>query len=109
MKSHLMTTTDKDKHDEEGHKPWGLLVRFTLLVYLATLSGVLFFIQLLCRSVFWNDVLPDPTSPSHHPDKKEGDGDVVDIAIPSFASGALLATYVFLRSVSHPAIHHRDC
>jgi hypothetical protein len=39
---------------------------------------------------------PDPTSPSHHPDKKEGGGDFVDIAIPSFASGALLAIHVFI-------------
>jgi hypothetical protein len=43
---------DEEKRNGEGHKPWGLLNGFTLLVDLAILLGVLFFIQLLYRSVF---------------------------------------------------------
>jgi len=32
------------------------------------------------KSVFWNDSLPCPTtSSSHHPDKKEGGGNYLDI------------------------------
>ena len=70
-------------HDQEAEassstsKPWGQMIGFTLLINLATLSGVVFFLPL----------------------KKCGDVNSkhwLDVLIPSFASGALLATSVFL-------------
>ena len=117
---HLENETDTDHlegdHDEEDHhedhhddhadedhddtsKPWGLVIGFTLLVNLATLTGVLFLIPMLSRkarawvkSVFSNEALPET------PEKKEnvGSSTFLNIAIPSFASGALLAMAVFL-------------
>jgi len=96
---------DVDHDDEDDHnKPWGLMIAFTLLlVNLVTLTGVLFLIPMLSgkartwvKSVFWNNMVPDPAPHSHDPEKKKGRGNFQDIAIPSFASGVLLAMAVFL-------------
>ena len=106
----METETDHDgedhdeDHDEDNQKPWGLVIGFTILVNLATLSGVLLFLipvlsRKACawvRSVFYNEALPETTSSQEDPEKKDEGGNFLDIAIPSFASGALLATSVFL-------------
>jgi zinc transporter ZupT len=100
--------TESDHHDEDDHgedkdKPWGSVIAFTLLVNLATLTGVLFLIPMFSRktrawvnSVFRNEAHPDPAAQDHQPKKEEGGSRFFDIAVPSFASGALLATAVFL-------------
>ena len=94
---------DEDHHDEGNPKPWVSVIAFTLLVNLATLSGVLFLIPMLSRkargwvkSVFWNKALPEPTPQNNEPENMKGGSTFLDVSIPSFASGALLATSVFL-------------
>ena len=96
---HLEVDDPDGDHDDES-KPWGLVIGFTLLVNLATLSGVAFLIPMLSRkarawvkSGFGKDPLPEITAPSKN---KVAETNFLDIAIPSFASGALLATSVFL-------------
>uniref|UniRef100_A0A7S3V8D7 Uncharacterized protein n=1 Tax=Chaetoceros debilis TaxID=122233 RepID=A0A7S3V8D7_9STRA len=105
-----------DSHD--GSKPWGAVIGFSLVINLATLSGVLFFIPLVSKkamawvkSCFFKDAVPDPNKaaeeenkeestggiPDHaHPDHSEDKAHMLDIIIPSFAAGALIATAVFL-------------
>jgi Predicted divalent heavy-metal cations transporter len=103
---------DDHDHDAEESKPWGAMIGFTLVVNLATLSGVVFLIPMISRnarkwvkSFFWNKAIPSPDSPneapvSEPPKTSEEDehigGNFIDISIPSFAGGALIATAVFL-------------
>ncbi|GFH55715.1 hypothetical protein CTEN210_12191 [Chaetoceros tenuissimus] len=95
----------EDDHDgeEEHHdeKPWGKVIGFTLIVNLATLSGVVFLIPVISRkarrwvrSCFWDDVVP--TKHEETKEEEEVGGSFLDITIPSFASGALLGTAIFL-------------
>ena len=72
-------THEKDlysHHDQE--KPWSTVIGATIIVNLATVFGVIFMIPFLSRSL----------------DKKRSR--VIDVIIPAFASGALIATVVFL-------------
>jgi zinc transporter ZupT len=97
----LHETGEEHHHD----KKWGEVIGLTLIVNLATLSGVLFFIPLLSRkarawvkSVCWSDAVPAPELPK---DAAQDDDiarktHTLDLIVPSFASGALLATAVFL-------------
>jgi zinc transporter ZupT len=96
---------DHDHHEEEKMKRrWGEVIGLTLIVNLASLSGVLFLIPLLSRkarawvkSVFWSNAVPSPELPK---DADQADivrkTHILDLIVPSFASGALLATAVFL-------------
>ena len=98
--------------EEDDRKPWGAVIGFSLLINLATLSGVLFFIPVLSRkarawakAACWNQAVPEqPQDNGANPNannesdesKKEGGSHLIEVIIPSFASGALLATAVFL-------------
>lgn len=72
--------------NEEGHKPWGPVIGATLLVNLATLSGLLLLVVPSIRKGLLSKSSGDSQSR----------GKIIDILIPSFAVGALLATAVFL-------------
>ena len=102
MPRRFLHETDEEHHHD---KKWGEVIGLTLIVNLATLSGVLFFIPLLSRkarawvkSVCWSDAVPTPELPK---DAAQDDDiarktHTLDLIVPSFASGALLATAVFL-------------
>ncbi len=100
-------------HSGEAHsddeyqsgKPWGAVLGTTLLINLATLSGIIFFVPAFSRSmkhkimsaICWN------ADEELHAHQHECDGEVsqrhsktLDIFLPSFASGALLSTVFFL-------------
>jgi hypothetical protein len=70
---------DHDDHDDHDDKPnpWGAVIGGTLLVNLATILGVIFLVP-VCRK---QTAL-----------KKS----ILDIIVPSFAAGALIATGLFL-------------
>ena len=92
--------------EKEDHKPWGAVIGFSLLINLATLSGVLFLIPVLSRkarawakAACWNQAVPEQPQDNEanaNASTKEGGIHLLDVIIPSFASGALLATSVFL-------------
>lgn len=72
-----------DDHDDEepaSSKPWGVVILGTMVVNLATLIGVILLIPMFKSSLNGND------TPSRS----------VDILIPAFAAGALIATVMFL-------------
>ena len=102
VSSEFLRNLEPDHDGEEEHheeKPWGKVIGFTLIVNIATLSGVIFLIPVISRkargwvrSCFWDDVVPHQEDPT----KEEIGGTFLDITIPSFASGALLGTAVFL-------------
>jgi zinc transporter ZupT len=71
---------------EEDPKPYGAVLAATLLVNLATLSGLVLLVVPAVRKGLLRKAASD--SKSH--------GKLIDIIIPSFASGALMATAVFL-------------
>ena len=81
-----------DTHSEatfmniDGSKPWGVVFLATILVNLSTLSGLLLLIIPTIRKGVLTKASTD--SNSH--------GKLIDIVIPSFAIGALMATAVFL-------------
>lgn len=94
-----------EEHVHDTKKKWGEVIGLTLIVNLATLSGVLFFIPLLSRkarawvkSLCWSDAVPTPEPPKdvNQDDDIVRKTHVLDLMVPSFASGALLATSVFL-------------
>ncbi len=101
---------EEDEHeDEHGKKPWGEVIGFSILVNVATLSGILFLIPLVSKrglkAACWNGAIPPPTTSVVDGDEVAATGSgsgssskskLMDIFIPSFASGALLATSVFL-------------
>jgi len=104
---------DHDVHAEaEGSKPWGAMIGFTLVVNLATLSGVVFLIPVISRnarkwvkSFFRDKAIPSPDGAVEAPaavaqKTSEEDeyirGNFIDISIPSFAGGALISTAIFL-------------
>lgn len=70
--------------DEKKPKPWGRVFGGTLLVNLATILGVVFLTP-VCRKK------QDPDSAG--PTKTRS---ILDIIVPSFAAGALIATALFL-------------
>lgn len=64
--------------EEEGNaKPWGMVIGATLLVNIATLGGVIFLIPLIGRRLDKN-------------------AKMLNMMIPAFAAGALIATALFL-------------
>lgn len=102
-------------------KPWGKVIGFSILINVATLSGVLLLIPAISRqagawvrSLCWDKAVPDPTptedecgenavieqgdliSEEERENAKKDRWHLLDIFIPSFASGALLSTSVFL-------------
>ena len=104
---------DHNEHGETDvqtkYKPWGKVIGFTFLINMATLSGVLIFIPVISRKVrawansfCWDEAVPVPApepQDCHHANETKREQDSkrnLDIIIPSFASGALLATSIFL-------------
>ena len=110
---------DEDHEDEpSSSKPWGEVIGFTLLVNLVTLSGVIFLVFPSIRKSLRHPVVhalsPAADKEIHAHKDEQFDEDVavkeeelaqsdekehsqiLDIFIPSFAAGALLATVVFL-------------
>ena len=98
------------RHAEEEQpaaKPWGKVIGATVLINMATLVGIVVFIPAFSRdfkhriaaAICWS---ADKDFHAHevHEHGEEGISDqhskILDIAIPSFAAGALLATVVFL-------------
>jgi zinc transporter ZupT len=119
--STLNRSTEEVVTAENNNKPWGRVIGFSILINVATLSGVLLLIPAISkqagawvRSLCWDKAVPDPTPTQneHGEDVVIEQGDLVtdeetenlkkdrwhllDIFIPSFASGALLSTSVFL-------------
>jgi len=110
---HLHTEEDADDHDSHSHdghedeflgtstmaneskangEPWGAVIGATLLVNVATFSGVLILaLPAMYRGVLKYRNIPAQSSPAAH-----GKGRFFDIVIPGFAVGALVATAVFL-------------
>lgn len=114
---------DHDDHgDESTTKPWGEVIGFSLLVNLVTLSGVIFLAFPAVKSVLMHNVVhsmspaadkeihahasaknpPEDFSEDEESPVKKGaprtqeHSTALDIFIPSFAAGALIATVVFL-------------
>jgi zinc transporter ZupT len=98
-------------HGAEESKPWGSVIGFTLVVNLATLSGVIFLIPLISRNArkwvksFFSDNRKSPDdaieapvsgAPKNKEEPEHIGGNFVDVSIPSFAGGALIATAFFL-------------
>ncbi len=73
---------EEEHHDDEKRKPWGEVIGASLLVNLATLSGVIFFCTFARQE---GDIKSNNRSKNWK-----------DIIIPAFAAGALIATAVFL-------------
>ena len=87
----LGTSTVANESKANG-EPWGAVVGATLLVNVATFSGVLILaIPAMYRGVLKYRNIPVQSSPAAH-----GKGRFFDIVIPGFAVGALVATAVFL-------------
>eukprot|EP00984_Skeletonema_dohrnii_P020372 scaffold9898_cov86-Skeletonema_dohrnii-CCMP3373.AAC.1 len=83
------TTASESKANSE---PWGAVIGATLLVNLATFSGVLLLVlPAMYRGVLKYRNVPIGSSPAAH-----GSGRFYDIVVPGFAVGALVATAVFL-------------
>jgi len=72
--------------EEVSSKPWGVVIVATLVVNLAALTGLLLMALPAIRKGFLT------TSAG----QKQSHGKFIDIIIPSFAVGALMATTVFL-------------
>ena len=77
--NHEEENHEEDEH-EEGSNIWLKVLGGTLLVNLATLTGVIFLIPFVGKRL----------------KSKEGSDKTLDIVIPSFAAGALIATVIFL-------------
>lgn len=89
-----------DEHDDHNHsehsnedeessgKPWGEVIGFSFLVTLVTFSGVFLL------------AIPSIRAKVKNPPCSESDGgengSLIDLLIPSFATGALLSTVIFL-------------
>eukprot|EP00978_Attheya_sp_CCMP212_P029619 scaffold105860_cov35-Attheya_sp.AAC.1 len=95
---------DEHHHDEEDHqddedKPWVQVILATLLVNCAALVGVVVLIPSIGKvhmfCLPWRTVRSS-TEASRAEHKKLIRSQIVDIGIPSFACGALLAATVFL-------------
>ena len=111
---------DEDHAEDEpsSSKPWGEVIGFTLLVNLVTLSGVVFLVSPSIRKSLRHPIVhalsPAADKEIHaHQDEQFVEEDVqpkkelaqrnekehskmLDIFIPAFAGGALLATVVYL-------------
>lgn len=83
----------EEKNDKP--KPWGAVFLGTILVNLATLSGVIVIIPALNRNHF-KFCLPASCCLLNDGDSNGNRKDSKDILIPYFAAGALLATVIFL-------------
>jgi zinc transporter ZupT len=118
----LSSTVNRSIEQIDGEKkPWGKVIGFSILINIATLSGVLLLIPAISkqagawvRSLCWDKAVPDPTPAEDERGEnaviEQGDliteeerenttkdrWHLLDIFIPSFASGALLATSIFL-------------
>eukprot|EP00986_Skeletonema_menzelii_P008775 scaffold3803_cov151-Skeletonema_menzelii.AAC.2 len=86
------TTSNESKANNSGGEPWGAVIGATLLVNVATFSGVLLLVlPAMYRGVLKYRNIPIASSPAAN-----GNGSFFDIVIPGFAVGALIATAVFL-------------
>jgi len=85
------TTTTSNESKDNG-EPWGVVIGATLLVNIATFSGVLILVlPAIYRELLKYRNIPVESSPAVH-----GNGRIFDIIIPGFAVGALISTAVFL-------------
>ena len=97
---------DEDEDHDDKKKPWGLVIGFSILINLATLVGIVFLIPAFSR---WTKTDTQKDAKTNSPqetvaDSKKTGGDeksadkshFIDVFVPSFASGALLATSFFL-------------
>lgn len=82
---HSEFITNKEAAGER--KPWGIVLSATLLVNFATVTGLLLLLVPTVRMGLLGKTQSGTTQ--HH-------GKLLDIVIPSFAVGALLATAIFL-------------
>jgi len=86
------STSTVANESKAGGDPWGAVIGATLLVNVATFSGVLILaLPAMYRGVLKYRNIPVESSPAAH-----GSGRIFDIFIPGFAVGALMATAVFL-------------
>jgi len=84
------TTVSSSSASSFSEKPWGQAIGFSLLVNIATLTGLLVLIPTLLAGAFcsqWTRPTKENSERTHY---------ILHIIIPSFACGALLATTVFL-------------
>uniref|UniRef100_A0A7S2A0F0 Uncharacterized protein n=1 Tax=Trieres chinensis TaxID=1514140 RepID=A0A7S2A0F0_TRICV len=102
-------------HDGHAHgedpaegvpRPWSKVIGFSILINISTLVGVIFLIPSVYRARLCCSYLGGGSSSSSdgHPHGHHGNGRCIDVSIPSFASGALLGTAVFL--IIPEALHH---
>ncbi len=105
---------DHDDHDDDKKKPSGEVIGFTLLVNLITFSGVVFLVSPSIRSGLRHKVVnsmspkadeemhahaQDPEKNFHEDDSNDdssGHSKWLDLFVPAFAAGALIATVLFL-------------
>ena len=83
-------------HDDDEAKPWGKVFGTTLLVNVATLSGVVFLIPAISKhgcAVFTRNTSKISTEETPATIRRKKYSDLI---IPAFAAGALLSTIVFL-------------
>ena len=86
---------NESKTTDEGGEPWGAVIGASLLVNLATFSGVcILIIPSIYRSLLY--VYKHRKIPSRSNTRPATNGRFFDIIIPGFAVGALVATAVFL-------------
>jgi len=82
---------DHDGETTGGPKPWGKVLGGTFLVNLATLTGVIFLIP-VCSFKGSSEDKNEAAFIARQARRQK----ILDIIVPSFAAGALLATAVFL-------------
>uniref|UniRef100_A0A7S4V158 Uncharacterized protein n=1 Tax=Ditylum brightwellii TaxID=49249 RepID=A0A7S4V158_9STRA len=92
---HHLDDHGHSSHSEDSEKrPWGKVIGASLLINLATLSGVILLIPLVASVSHCNK--DSITRRSLRQMYGSYQGKMLDIVIPSFACGALLAAAVFL-------------
>lgn len=77
---------------DESSRPWGQVILYTLIVNLATLSGVF----IVFATAVHRKIIKLKGGDEPQVEAQAGHGRLFDIGIPSFAVGALLGTAVFL-------------
>ena len=86
---------NSSKNSTGDSKPWGRVIGSTLIVNLATLSGlVLVVVPAVHRGYLKFKGVKSMTQQNNA--HVQGQGKLLDICIPAFAAGALMATAVFL-------------
>ena len=103
----LTTNSSNNNAQEDNSLPWGQVIGATLLVNLATLSGVFIILAVFVQQGFLKLREKRNGRPIKTPRRASGiaqapnsvvvgEGVLFDICIPAFAVGALIATAVFL-------------